>query len=87
MNEFIVKLHTIPINGEDLWKKILHSLVNDEDWDIKQVVRKLLGLDKDKYAKIHGMSRTKKTPAPPPPKYMNKKQRATYKLQPILGKT
>ena len=40
-------------------KKILHSLEKDEDWDVKQAVRKLLGLDRDRYAEIHGALKQK----------------------------
>ena len=60
MREFGLKFkkqETIPTDGVDLWGEILHSL---ENWDVKQAVKKLLGLDKDKYAEIHGAPNKKK---------------------------
>ena len=63
MREFVLKFkkqETIPTDGIDLWKKILYSLEKDEDWDVKQAVRNLLGLDRDKYVEIHGAPKKKK---------------------------
>ena len=57
MKEFVLKFkkkETIPIDGIDLWTKIMYSLEKDDDCDVKQAVRKLLGLDRDRYAEIHG---------------------------------
>ena len=80
---------TIPRDGEDLWKNVLHSLVNDTDWDVSHTAKELLGLNRDKYAEIHGAQKAKQKSKPakqPPPKFTDKNARATAKFKSILGK-
>ena len=62
MKEFILKFknqQTIPTDGIDLWKTILYSVEKDKDGDVQKAARKLLGLDRDRYAEIHGAPKQK----------------------------
>ena len=82
-----VKLQsTVLKNGDELRKKVLHDLVDDTDWDVSQAAKKLLGLERDRYAKMHGApkeketKKKKKSPAVPPPTYINKEQSKVFLL-------
>ena len=62
MKEFILKFknqQTIPTDGIDLWKTILYSVEKDKDGEVQKAARKLLGLDRDRYAEVHGVTKQK----------------------------
>ena len=50
---------TVPTSGEELWKKGLYDLVDDTDCDVSHATKKLLGLERDRYAEIHGAQKQK----------------------------
>ena len=61
------------------------------EWGGTKSCQKLLGLDRDRYAEVHGAPKQKekkkgKPPPPPPPQFTDKKGRAIAKFKSVLGK-